>query len=179
MKNSPIDLTPDAQPFVQTTKGRRFAASAVAIQAVVVNADEQILLLSSPKRNTNGTWQVVSGGLEAGETVLAGALREAHEELGPDIRLRPLGTLHAQTFHYDENVQYMIAIYYLFAYEGGEVHPGDDMADSQYQWWSVAELEADKVKVVVPPGQTWLLKRAVELFRLWKDQTMELQMPDF
>jgi len=101
--------------------------------------------------------------LEANETILAGVLRETREELGNDIQMRPLGTIHAQTFHYDENVQYMIAIYYLLAYESGEIHPGDDMLGSQYRWWSLAELADEKVKVVVPPGQKWLFQRAIEL----------------
>jgi len=166
----------NSQPLISNIKGtRRFACSAVALQAVVVNSEEKILLLSSPTRNPDGAWQVVSGALEAGETVLDGALREAKEELG-DIQVRPLGTIHAQTFHYDENVQYMIAIYYLFAYESGEVQPGDDMQGSRYRWWSLAELEEEKIKIVVPPDQAWLLKRAVELYRLWKEQAWELQV---
>lgn len=164
------------QPFITNKKGtRRFACSAVALQAVVVNPEEKTLLLSSPTRNPNGAWQVVSGALEAGETVLEGTLREAREELS-NIRVRPLGTIHVQTFHYDENVQYMIAIYYLLAYEGGEVQPGDDMQGSQYRWWSLAELNDEKVNIVVPPGQKWILERAIELYRLWKGQTRELQL---
>ncbi|MCL4276000.1 MAG: NUDIX hydrolase [Anaerolineales bacterium] len=164
------------QPFITNKKGtRRFACSAVALQAVVVNPEEKTLLLSSPTRNPNGAWQVVSGALEAGETVLEGTLREAREELG-NIRVRPLGTIHVQTFHYDENVQYMIAIYYLLAYEGGEVQPGDDMQGSQYRWWSLAELNDEKVNIVVPPGQKWILERAIELYRLWKGQPRELQL---
>jgi ADP-ribose pyrophosphatase YjhB (NUDIX family) len=120
------------QPVITNKKGtRNFVCSAVALQGVVVNAEGQILLLSSPTRNPDGAWQVVSGALEAGETVLEGTLREVREELG-EIQVRPLRTIHAQTFHYDENVQYMIAIYYLLAYEGGEVVPGDDMQGSQY-----------------------------------------------
>jgi ADP-ribose pyrophosphatase YjhB (NUDIX family) len=170
-------IMPDLQPFISNKRGtRRFACSAVALQAVVVSPQETILLLSSPIRNPEGAWQVVSGALEAGETVLEGTLREAHEELGREIRLRPLGTIHVQTFHYDENVQYMIAIYSLLAYEGGEVNPGDDMRGSQYRWWSVAELEEEKVNIVVPPGQKWILKRAIELYRLWEGQTLELQL---
>jgi 8-oxo-dGTP diphosphatase len=166
----------NSQPFISNIKGtRRFACSAVALQAVVVNSEEKILLLSSPSRNPEGAWQVVSGALEAGETILDGTLREAREELG-DIQVRPLGTIHAQTFHYDDHVQFMIAIYYLLAYEGGEVQPGDDMQDSQYRWWSLAELEDEKISIVVPPGQIWLLRRAVELHRLWKEQTWELQL---
>ena len=170
---------PNSQPSISNVKGTRsFACSAVALQAVVVNSEEKILLLSSPTRNQDGAWQVVSGGLEAGETILAGTLREVSEELGSDLRVRPLGTIHVQTFHYDENVQYMIAIYYLLAFEGGEVQPGDDMQGSQYRWWSLAELEDESVKIVVPPGQKWVLKRAIELYRLWKDQTWELQLSE-
>jgi ADP-ribose pyrophosphatase YjhB (NUDIX family) len=166
------------QPFISNKLNtRRFACSAAAVQAIVISPDEKTLLLSSPTRNRDGAWQVASGALEAGETVLDGALREAHEELGKDIRLRPLGTVHVQTFHYDENVQYMIAIYYLFAYEGGEVQPGDDMQGSQYRWWSLEELDDDRVKIFIPPGQKWIFKRAVDLYRLWKGQTWELQSP--
>lgn len=165
------------QPFISNIEGtRRFACSAVALQPVVVSPEEKILLLSSPTRNPDGAWQAVSGALEAGETVLEGTLREAHEELGSEIRVSPLGTIHVQTFHYDENVQHMIAIYYLLAYEGGEVRPSDDMQGSQYRWWSVAELEDEKVNIVVPPGQKWILKRAIELYRLWQGQTWELQL---
>jgi ADP-ribose pyrophosphatase YjhB (NUDIX family) len=170
-------MMPDSQPFITDKKGtRRFACSAVALQAVVVSPEEKTLLLSSPIRNPDGAWQVVSGALEAGETVLEGTLRETQEELGRDIRVRPLGTIHVQTFHYDANVQYMIAIYYLLAYEGGEVCPGDDMHGSLYRWWSLAELAEEKVKIVVPPGQKWILKRAIELYRLWKEQAWELQL---
>ena len=168
---------PGLQPFITNIKEtRRFACSAVALQAIVVSADETTLLLSSPTRNPDGAWQVVSGAMEAGETVLEGTLREVREELGNDVSVRPLGTVHAQTFHYDENVQYMIAIYYLLAYEGGEIQPGDDMLGSQYRWWKVDELSHENVNIVVPPGQKWILKRAVELYRLWKEQTCELQL---
>jgi hypothetical protein len=40
----------------------------------------------------------------------------------------------------------------------------------------LAELEDEKVKIVVPPGQKWILKRAIELYRLWKEQIWELQL---
>lgn len=167
---------PALQIYVTNVKGtRRFACSPVAVQAIVVSPDEKILLLSSPVRNPGGAWQVASGALEAGETVLDGTLREVSEELGSDIRVRPLGTVHVQTFRYDENIQYMIGIYYLFVYEGGEVVPGDDMKGSQYRWWSLSELEDEQVKISVPPGQKWMFKRAIELYRLWKDQAWVLQ----
>ncbi len=111
------------QPIV-TTDGphqRRFVTSAVAVQAIIINQSEEILLLSSPSRKQG--WQLVSGALEAGETLLNGTLREVYEELGTNIQVRPLGTVHVETFHYDKRVQYMLGTYYLFAYQGGEVIP--------------------------------------------------------
>lgn len=82
----------------------------------------------------------MSGALEAGETILEGTLREVHEELGSDIQVRPLGTVHLETFQYDEQVQYMLGSYYLFTYAGGKIIPGDDMAGSLYRWWTLVEL---------------------------------------
>ena len=158
------------QPFLTTPQGtRRFACSAVAVQAIILNADERVLLLSSPTKNHPGEWQIISGALEAAETVLAGVLREVREEAGPHIQGRPLGVVHAQTFHFDVQVPYMIGIYYLLAYEGGQVQPGDDMYDSQFRWWRLEELVQEKVKLFVPP-QLWVLQRAIELYRLWKEQ---------
>jgi ADP-ribose pyrophosphatase YjhB (NUDIX family) len=163
------------QLFITTSspKLRQFATSAVAVQAILVNKANEILLLHSPSRNHG--WQLVSGALEAGETLLGGTQRELFEELGMAVKARPLGVVHAQTFHFDESVSYMIGIYYLFAYEGGEIRPGDDMAGSEYRWWSLADLEAwsTPFHATVMP---WMLKRAVELHDLWLSQTeMPLQ----
>jgi 8-oxo-dGTP pyrophosphatase MutT (NUDIX family) len=81
---------PTPQPFMTSAQGtRRFACSAVAVQAIIVNADERLLLLSSPTRNRPGEWQIISGGLEAAETVLDGVLREVQEEAGPQLQVRP------------------------------------------------------------------------------------------
>jgi ADP-ribose pyrophosphatase YjhB (NUDIX family) len=158
------------QPFLTTTQGtRRFACSAIAVQAIIVNADERVLLLSSPTKNRPDEWQVVSGGLEAAETVLAGVLREVHEEAGPHLQVRPLGVVHAQTFHFDHHVPYMIGISYLLASEGGAVQPGDDRRDARYRWWSLEELSAATIRLH-PSTPLWMLHRAVVLYRVWHDQ---------
>lgn len=39
------------QPIIISQKERPFATSAVALQAVIINEQEQILLLNSPTRN--------------------------------------------------------------------------------------------------------------------------------
>jgi hypothetical protein len=52
------------------------------------------------------------------------------------------------------------------------------MHDSQFRWWSLEELVNEQVKLFVPP-QLWVLRRAIELYRLWKDQVevdINLQM---
>lgn len=148
-------------------KQRQFATSAVALQAIIVNPERQILLLSSPTRNQG--WQLVSGALEAGETLLAGTMREVCEELGAEIQVRPLGAVHIETFHYDEQVKFMLSSYYLFAYQGGAILPGDDMIGSEYHWWNKVELEAKGVRFHAST-KPWLLKRAIELYDLWAQE---------
>jgi len=162
---------PPRQPIVTAVSGKRqFVCSAVALQAVIVNAEGCVLLLSSPLRNPDGAWQVISGALEAEETILQGILRETHEEVGPQVQVRPLGTVHVHTFKYDEHVPHMIGVYYLLAYEGGPIQPGDDMHGSQFRWWSMDALRSERVILHIPRGQKWVLHRAVELYRLWKDR---------
>ena len=154
------------QPFIYAVDPpyRRFATSAVALQAIIINPAEQILLLNSPARQQG--WQVVSGALKTKETLLDGTLREVYEELGSDIQVRPLGTVHVDSFHFDENVQYMLATYFLFAYEGGSIQPGSDMVGSEFRWWSLDEL-SNSSKIFHATAQLWMLQRAVELYRLW------------
>lgn len=165
---------PSQQPCITTADGRRrFACSPVAILVFIVNEQEEVLLLAHPKRE--GSWEVINGALEAGETVVEGALRETREEAGEEVRVRPLGTVHISTFHYDEKVQYMLSAGYLMAYEGGRIQPGDDMAGSQYKWWGLDDLTDEKVKVLIPPDGKWLIERAVELYRMWIGREMELQ----
>jgi 8-oxo-dGTP pyrophosphatase MutT (NUDIX family) len=154
------------QTYVRSVnKKRRFVCSPVAVLGFIVNEREEILLLGHPDQAQG--WQVVNGAMEAGETPQEAVLRETIEEAGGDIRVRPLGTVHVSSFHYDEKVQFMLSIGYLLAYEGGEIVPGDDMAGSEYRWWSLDEILSDDIKLIIPPDEKWMVKRAVELSRLW------------
>ena len=154
------------QPVIFTQQKRPFATSAIALQAIIVNEDGRVLLLNSPTRNQG--WQVISGALEAGETILDGTLREVREEVG-NAQVRPLGVVHSQTFHYDEAVPFMVGIYYLLAYEGGKIVPGDDMSGSAFRWWSLDELTQDHLHLH-PSTIPWMLRRAVDLYRLWQNE---------
>jgi ADP-ribose pyrophosphatase YjhB (NUDIX family) len=161
---------------ITSVKGRDFACAPVALVAYLVNEREEILLLAHPRRG--GAWEPVSGGLEEGETILDGVLREIGEELGAAVRARPLGSIHISTFRYDANITHMVAASYLLAYEGGAITPGDDMAGSAVRWWSLAELQANEASILVPPPeQQWLFGRAIELYRLWRESRVALQPP--
>lgn len=160
---------PNKQPFVTTlgSNPRQFVTVPVALQAIIVNSEEKILLLSSPTRKLG--WQLVTGAMEADETVLEGTRREVAEEVGPDVRVKPLGSVHAQSFRYDENVPYMLSHFYLFSYEGGSIVPGDDMIGSEFRWWALDELEDDTIHFHVT-AQAWILNRAIQLYRLWRNE---------
>jgi 8-oxo-dGTP pyrophosphatase MutT (NUDIX family) len=154
------------QPTITAQNGRSFSAYAVALQAIIINDSEEILMLHSPTRNQG--WQIISGGLDAEETILEATLREIQEEAGEAIQVRPLGLVHIQTFQYDPGIPHMIGTYYLFAYEGGPIVPGDDMVGSEVRWWSLSDLD-DKQPTLHPSAKPWMFKRAVDLYRLWKD----------
>ena len=101
-------------------------------------------------------------------------MREVREELGKDIILRPLGTVHTFTYLIPA-VGYVVDVCYLLAYEGGEIVPGDDEAGSTASWWTREQLDGQDVEISVPRDQKWLLGRALELYGLWKDRVVELQ----
>ncbi len=164
-------------PIMHDSTGRRiFTCQPAAVLAFIVAPDERILMLSHPARSG---WEVVNGALNGDETVLDGVLRETREETGDHVRVRPLGALHAYTFRYGDAVQYMISIAYLLAYEGGDVMPGDDMRGSAVQWVSVDDIERGALPVMVPTGQPWLFRRAVDLFRLLREQPPVTLQPHF
>ena len=177
---------PTQQPIITTPSGRPFACFPAVVLVFIVD-DRKLLLLSDPE--TPGQWQVVKGALEAGETVLDGALREVREEAGPKVRVRPLGTVHALTLQ-SAGIPYIV-IYYLMAYEGGPIEPGDDMLGCQVRWWNPTKpppqsppyksrgggraVPAPREDTPHVPYPRWLVERAMELARLWHGRTDDLQ----
>ncbi len=120
-----------------------------------------------------GVWQVINGAVEAGETLVQAAYRETAEEAGPDVKIRPLDLVHAFSFPYDEDIPTMISACYVAASEGGDVVPGDDMAGSEFGWFSLDEIEG----MDLLPRHPWIFSRAIELFRLWRRTSVDLE-PD-
>src|SRR5437879_11417902 len=90
-------------PTITASSGRAFATFPAAVVVTIVNPQEELLLLESPRRA--GLWEPVNGAVDEGETLLGAALREVREEAGPDLRVRPLGVVHASTFAYDARLR--------------------------------------------------------------------------
>lgn len=163
-------------PVVVTERGRPFACLPAALLVFIINEREEFLMLRHPGR---AGWEVVNGAMEANETATAGGLREVQEEAGPDVRVRLLGPVHIQNFHYDQRVRYMLSLSFVAAYERGAVVPGDDMAGSEVGWFDLATLEDESFPVLVPPAPElrWLFRRALALYRQWRDEQVLLQGP--
>jgi ADP-ribose pyrophosphatase YjhB (NUDIX family) len=155
------------QPELVGANGRRFAGFAAAVLVFIVDpATRRVLLLRSPRRSRG--WEIVNGGLEAGETLAEGARREVAEEAGPDVRVELLGVCHADSWHYDDEIPHMLSTFFVAQYLGGEVVPGDDMAGSEVWWASLEDLAgvvASGERIV--PEDVWLFERAVECFDRW------------
>ena len=172
-------MTPDRPSTIASSGGRLFATQPAAVVVPIVNRREELLLLESPRRP--GWWEPVNGAVDAGETLLEAALREVREEAGSDLRVRPLGVVHASTFAYDALVKHMISVTYLMAHETGEVMPGDDMRGSRVRWVTIGEIESEGLRMVPPLDQLWLRRRTIDLYRLWQpapDAPLQEPLPD-
>jgi 8-oxo-dGTP pyrophosphatase MutT (NUDIX family) len=168
------DPQPDIAGSARSARGRSFATFPAAVVVPIVNRRSELLLLESPERP--GWWEPVNGAIDGGETLLQAALREVREEAGSELRVRPLGVVHASTFAYDVRVQRMISVVYLMAHESGTVIPGDDMRGSRVRWATVSAIEEDKLRLLPPLDQGWLQRRVLELFQLWESEpTVQLQ----
>ena len=165
-------VEPDRPRTVTAAGGRSFATFPAAVVVPIVNPQEEFLLLGSPRRT--GWWEPVNGAVDDGETLLEAALREVREEAGSDLRVRPLGVVHASTFAYDARVQLMISVVFLMAHERGMAIPGDDMRGSRVRWATLDAIESEGLRLLPPLDHAWLRRRTVELFRLYSPEPVAL-----
>jgi|SRR5919108_1056770 8-oxo-dGTP pyrophosphatase MutT (NUDIX family) len=160
-------------PTLASEDGRRsFSCFPAAILGFIFNDASEVLLLSHPSRR--GAWEVVNGAVEAGESPVDALVREAAEEAGTDLRIRPVACVHAFLFRYDAVVTSMLSIAYAAHYLGGNVVPGSDMASSAFRWASLSDIESGDIRVVVP-AQAWLFRRAATVFAVFKEADVELE----
>lgn len=99
---------------------------------VVVFRGEEVLVVKRGKEPLKGKWSIPGGGLEFGEALEAGVLREVREETGLDVRLTgSIGVFealpgdHGQTGH-------TILIDYIAEWIGGEPVADDDAEEAEF-----------------------------------------------
>ena len=123
---------------------------------MLINDQERFLVGRHLKRRK---WECVSGALEANETLVEGGLRELREEMGPDVRAKPLGVIHASSFHLRPKRPLHVERRLCDGLRGGVVRPGDDMSD-EFRWLSLEEIKAHTPRVTIPMYD-WLFEDAL------------------
>lgn len=129
----------------------------MSLLAFVIDDRHRFLLL---KPQGEAGWQVPSGGMEEGETVVEGLKRELREELGRDVKVEPVCSLDAFTYRLDERIETMISIVYLFKYRGGTIIPSDDMNGAKWDWFAVSDLR-NRIEVAIPHERLDLFAHAI------------------
>ncbi len=74
------------------------------------------------------------GGLEFGEHPEAGAVREAMEETGLEVRIDGLANIHTEIFRYDEEEIAMLRMLYWATVVGGELKNELDGSTDLCDW---------------------------------------------
>ncbi|MBQ8972733.1 MAG: NUDIX domain-containing protein [Clostridia bacterium] len=108
-------LTPEGE-----STGRIAAAKAVkpgeyvphAIVIIRLNDGRYVMQQRSfQSRYFPGRWDVTGGGVQAGETPMMGAVREAKEELGVDIDIQALRLIHRYRVNYESGSGAHISVF--------------------------------------------------------------------
>ena len=116
---TPVKAQPTATPTrVRTPKPPKkpLAEPRIGVGAIVLRGDEILLV------RERGRWSLPKGGLEAGELVQTGAIRETYEETGQRIETRELAFIvefHAQTWGHH------LQFFYAGREVGGTLGPRD------------------------------------------------------
>jgi 8-oxo-dGTP diphosphatase len=130
----------------------------VGVGAVVIH-DGRALLIRRGGEPLAGEWSIPGGVLELGETLRAGAEREAREETGLIVRAgERLDVFESIVPSPDDRTRYhYVLVDFLCAVEGGELCAGGDAAE--VRWATPSELEALDLR----PSIRAVLKQAFAL----------------
>jgi 8-oxo-dGTP pyrophosphatase MutT (NUDIX family) len=137
-----------------------------AARVILLDPEDRVLLIrfTVPRLAGNFTfWATPGGGLEDGETPIAGARRELQEELGMDIALEgPVHTAESAFEHHGAVVQNFDTFFVArcapdaprlmwFTEEERTVLQG-------MRWWSAAEMESSD-EPIFPPDLASVVRR--------------------
>lgn len=108
--------------------------------SVFIVKDDNVLLTIRGIEPFKGTVGVVGGFLESGEHPELGAIREAKEETGLDVRLKALLGVYMDT--YGDISRPTLNFFFVAEVSGGELQAQDDVAS--VSWVPIEEAEAEK-----------------------------------
>jgi 8-oxo-dGTP diphosphatase len=103
---------------------------------LIVDSD-WVLLAERGVDPGRGDWDVPGGFLEAGEDPIAGARREVREETGLEVELSGPFAILVDRYHYGNQIEHTLNVYYIARVIAGEPHPADDVAS--LRWFPIAQ----------------------------------------
>lgn len=103
----------------------------IGVGAVVFRGDE-VLLIKRGKPPMLGMWSIPGGGLEYGETIKDGVIREVREETAVEIDLTGLIDVFEAIRSDEPHVPHTIMIDYAANWRSGEPVAGDDAAAAEF-----------------------------------------------
>lgn len=106
---------------------------------LILNDQNQVLLGRRAIDPSKGKWDVIGGFLNLGEHPTQGAIREAKEETGLDVKIEKLLGIFMDT--YGDTGYSTLNICYTATVVGGEPKPNDDAAE--LKWFDISNLPDD------------------------------------
>ena len=98
----------------------------------VVFRDDQVLLVKRGKAPMLGLWSIPGGGLEYGETIKDGVIREVREETSCEIKITGLIDVFEAIRPGEPHVPHTVMIDYAAEWVSGEPFAGDDAAEAEF-----------------------------------------------
>lgn len=122
---------PDRQAIAETSTRRYPAQPMVGIGAVIFDDRQRVVIVKRQYEPLAGQWSLPGGRLELGESLEAGAAREAREETGLIVDVGPVVEVFDRILlDADERVRYhYVLVDYLCRIRGGTLAAGGDVID--------------------------------------------------